>query len=150
MFISNSIRSFLINAVVNFIIIFLDHGHGFVSVKWFNGQESFATEGEVLDACKVSDISFASEDLNEHVILESSTHRPYTTSTKYLDLHDFGGDFANIFEYVVQVITTYCKVNVTVPPDQNIILTILESSNNDVPSYLYVEKDCTNSSCIDK
>ena len=147
MFISNSTRSFLINAVVNFIMIFLDHGHGFVSVKWFNGQESFAAEGEILDACKVSDISFVSEDHNEHVILESSTHRPYTTRTKYLDL---GVDDADYVDYVVQVITTYCKVNVTVPSDQNIVLTILETSNNDVPSYLYVEKDCTNSPCLDR
>ena len=138
----NCTSRFLVHGFVVFFIVFIAHGHGFVSVKWLNGQESFVAEGEVLDACKVSAIDFPSEDLNEHVILESSTNQPHTT--------DYDDNLFLFGHPVDRIITTYCKVNITVPPEQDIIVTILDADNNDVPSYLYAEKDCFDSSCFDR
>ena len=156
----NCTSCFLIRVFVVFFIVFLAHGYGFFSVKWSDGQESFVTKGEVLDACKVSAINFPSEDHNEHVILESSTHKPHTT--EYIGRSDMLNDYESIDTYsdayssflerfeIGVIITTYCKVKMTVPPDQNINVTILEADNNDVPSYLYVERDCFNPSCLDR
>ena len=139
----NCTSRFLVHGFVVFFIVFIAHGHGFVSVKWLNGQESFAAKGEVLDACKVSAIDFPSEDRNEHVILESSRHKPHTTS--YVDISEHLPDLRP----VDWIITTYCKIKINVQPIQKITVAILEADNNDVPSYLYVEKDCSNPSCLD-
>ena len=130
----------LVCVSVIFFTVFL--AHGLVSVEWLDGQESSEAEGEVLDVCKVSAINFPSKDHNEHVILESSTHQPHTSNS--IPIHYF----KDPVHEVIDTYHAYCKVNIIVPPEQNINVTILEADNNDVPSYLYVEKHCLNS-CLD-
>ena len=155
----NCTSCFLVLVYVVFIIELLEHGHGFVSVKWLDGRESLEAEYEVLDACAVSAINFTSEDQNEYVILESSTHQPHTTD--YVDISeysfsDYSSDYVDIsgfvpdLESVDLISTTYCQVVIRVPLDQNINVTVLDADNNDVPSYLYVEKHCSSSSCLDR
>ena len=152
----NCTSCFLVHVFVVLITAFVAHGHGFVTVEWLDGQRSFVAKGEVLDVCKVSAINFPSEDHNEHVLLESATNQPHTTD--YIGLDDIY-DFPNYefpdyelpdYELPDLVITTYCKINIIMPPDQNINVTILEADNNEVPSYLYAEKHCFNPPCFDR
>ena len=65
-------------------------------------------------------------NMTVNVILKSLTHEPHTTH--YVDL----GGYDPYSAFTDLIITTYCKIKITVPPDQNIDVTILEADNNDV------------------
>ena len=90
-----------------------EYGSSAGVVGWYNGRPSQLVNGQTLDGCLIANLNFDSDD--ESALIIESFSRPVSL----LD-------------------TDSCRVTITAPAGINIVLSILESSRNSTPSYLYV------------